>query len=123
MADNSRCFVCHMNYADEELTVTHQRANVGCTSCHGMCDDHCSDEAHLTPPDIMYRRGKINPACMKCHPAKDLQEAKEHQPLLADPDAANQVCTDCHGDHGLETRQVRWDKETGKLLPQDQATP
>jgi hypothetical protein len=27
------------------------------------------------------------------------------------------VCTDCHGNHRLKIRTVRWDRKTGKLLP------
>jgi len=30
VADNSRCHVCHINYADEALAVTHARANIRC---------------------------------------------------------------------------------------------
>ena len=30
--------------------------------------------------------------------------------------ATSRGCTDCHGDHRLRLRTVRWDKKTGKLL-------
>ena len=33
-ADNSRCFVCHINYMQEDIAVSHARANIGCASCH-----------------------------------------------------------------------------------------
>ena len=52
-ADNSRCHVCHINYSDEALAVTHARANISCEQCHGASDAHCSDEDNITPPDII----------------------------------------------------------------------
>ncbi|GAG08636.1 unnamed protein product, partial [marine sediment metagenome] len=30
VADNSRCYVCHINYEDEQLAVVHARANISC---------------------------------------------------------------------------------------------
>lgn len=35
IADNSRCFVCHANYEEEPLSVSHAKANIGCVRCHG----------------------------------------------------------------------------------------
>jgi hypothetical protein len=60
VADNSRCHVCHINYADEKLAVRHARANISCEQCHGTSDAHCSDEDNITPPDIMFPLQKIN---------------------------------------------------------------
>jgi hypothetical protein len=37
VADNSRCHVCHINYADEELAVEHARANISCEQCLILC--------------------------------------------------------------------------------------
>jgi len=45
VADNSRCFVCHFNYIEEDIAVTHARANMGCAHCHGECDEHIADES------------------------------------------------------------------------------
>jgi hypothetical protein len=63
---------------------------------------------------------KTDVLCEKCHeghdvPAADVvrkwqertEQKKEDKPI---------VCTDCHGDHRLKLRSVRWDKKTGKLL-------
>ncbi len=110
VADNSRCFVCHINYMQEPIAVTHARANVGCASCHGASDAHIADESwgsggNGTAPDVMYPRDKINPACMACHP-RDKIDAPHHQPVFADTDA--KVCTDCHGDHRLAQRRCKW---------------
>ena len=111
VADNSRCFVCHVNYMQEDIAVTHARANIGCAHCHGECDEHIADESWAsggngTAPDIMYPRPKINPFCMDCHP-KDEIDTEQHKPLFADT-AEKKVCTDCHGKHRLEIRKCKW---------------
>jgi hypothetical protein len=118
VADNSRCHVCHINYADEELAVRHARANIGCEQCHGACDAHCSDEDNVTPPDVMYPRTKINSSCMMCHP-KEKIETETHRPILDGAATENKYCTDCHGEHRLGYRTRRWDKNTGELLEDD----
>jgi len=106
VADNSRCFVCHINYQDDKLTSMHAKANIGCERCHGASDAHCSDEDNITPPDIMYPAEKINSFCKSCHPAAKLGGGKKY-------------CTDCHGEHRLSYRTRKWDKETGKLIEDD----
>jgi len=110
-ADNGRCFVCHVNYMQEKLAVTHARANLGCASCHGPSDAHIADESwgsggNGTAPDIMYPRDKINPSCMTCHP-KDKIDTTQHKAVFTDaPD--RKVCTDCHGNHRLPQRRSKW---------------
>lgn len=111
VADNSRCFVCHVNYMQEDIAVTHAQANIGCSHCHGECDEHIADESWAsggngTAPDIMYPRPKINPLCMDCHP-KDEIDTEQHESLFADT-AEKKVCTDCHGKHRLEIRKCKW---------------
>ncbi|MHC4658261.1 MAG: hypothetical protein ACYS83_03665 [Planctomycetota bacterium] len=118
VADNSRCHVCHINYADEELAVVHARANISCEQCHGACDAHCSDEDNVTPPDIMYPLEKINSFCMVCHP-KDKIDIQPHELVLAGTATEKKYCTDCHGNHRLGYRTRKWDKETGELLEDD----
>jgi hypothetical protein len=119
-ADNHACFVCHTNYQDESMAVEHANANVGCMKCHGESIAHRNDENNITPPDIMYPADRIETACVKCHethdvPAKKvLARWKERCPTKSDFNSL--VCTDCHGDHRLKLRTVRWDKKTGKLL-------
>jgi len=110
-ADNSRCFVCHVNYMQEKLAVTHASANLGCASCHGPSDAHIADESwgsggNGTAPDIMYPRDKINPSCMTCHP-KDKIDTPEHGAVLAGT-PEQKVCTDCHGNHRLPQRRCKW---------------
>lgn len=110
-ADNSRCFVCHINYMQEDIAVTHARANIACKDCHGESDEHIADESWAsggngTAPDIMYPRPKINPFCMGCH-SKDTIDTVQHKPLFADT-AEEKYCTDCHGSHRLTHRKCKW---------------
>jgi hypothetical protein len=117
-ADNSRCHVCHLNYSDEELAVSHARANIGCEQCHGASDAHCGDEDNITPPDMMYPKDKINSSCMACHPRESI-DTEQHQPLFGGTAIENKYCTDCHGSHRLSYRTRRWDKTTGELIEDD----
>jgi len=110
-ADNSRCFVCHINYIQEDIAVTHARANIGCADCHGESDEHIADESWAwggkgTPPDIMYPRAQINTFCMGCH-TRDKIDTEQHKPLSAII-SAEKFCTDCHGNHRLSERKCKW---------------
>jgi hypothetical protein len=110
-ADNSRCFVCHVNYMQEELATIHAKANVSCATCHGPSDAHIADESWAsggngTAPDRMYTRDKINSSCMACHP-KDKIDTPQHRAILADL-GGQKVCTDCHGSHRLPKRRCKW---------------
>ena len=115
VADNSRCYVCHINYEEEALTFVHAMADIGCEQCHGSSDAHCSDEDNITPPDIMYPAAKIDSFCMRCH-TKDKIDIPVHKSVLADIGTEEGCCTNCHGEHRLSHRTRRWDKKTGKLL-------
>ncbi len=116
-ANNDRCHVCHINYAEEKFAVHHARHGVGCEKCHGPSDDHCGSESHELAPDLIYPRDRIAPACLKCHEPKTLAAQDMHTLNLVATPKAKKVCTDCHDTHRLEKRQVRWDKATRKLLP------
>lgn len=111
MADNSRCFVCHINYMQEDIAVIHAKADMGCANCHGESDEHIADESWAsggngTAPDIMYTRAQINPFCMGCH-TKEKIDTEQHKPLFAENND-EKFCTDCHGDHRLATRKCKW---------------
>ncbi len=118
VADNSRCYVCHVNYEEEPLTFVHAMADIGCQRCHGTSDAHCSDEDNITPPDITYPAAKIDSFCMGCH-TKDKIDIPVHKSVLADIGTEEGCCTNCHGEHRLSHRTRRWDKKTGKLLEDD----
>ena len=109
-ADNSRCFVCHINYMQEDIAVIHARADIGCAGCHGESDEHIADESWAsggngTAPEVMFLKPKINPFCMGCH-TKDKIDTEQHKPLFANVE--KMVCTDCHGSHRLEVRKCKW---------------
>jgi hypothetical protein len=124
---NPFCMACHANFDEEELVVTHKAAGIGCERCHGESFRHRSDEANVTPPELMYPKERINPTCMMCHPRQEIQRVESHRPILevnlspaetASPDGhARKYCTDCHGgEHRMNVRTTRWDKCTGKLI-------
>jgi hypothetical protein len=127
MADNTACFVCHGNYEEEQLAVIHAGEEVGCIDCHGESFAHRDDEDNVTPPDTMYWPEKIDPACQECHdthdvPAREvLQRWKERCPEKTD--FSKLVCTDCHGQHRLARRTVRWNKRTGELIIEKKDAP
>lgn len=111
MADNSRCFVCHVNYAQEEIAVVHARQDMACAHCHGESDEHIADESWAsggngTAPDKIYTKEQVNPFCMGCHPGSKLPE-KTHGILFTNP-PSDKHCTDCHGDHLLKERKTKW---------------
>jgi hypothetical protein len=125
---NPFCKACHLDFDEEELALDHELSGIGCERCHGESLRHRSDEANVTPPEMMYAKERINPMCMMCHPRQDLQDRKEHQPILEaglsifEPGLsgadAKKYCTDCHGGaHRMKNRTVRWDKCTGQRLP------
>ena len=110
-ADNSRCHVCHINYAQEKIAVTHAKIGMGCATCHGESDEHIADESWAsggngTAPDKMFPRDTINPSCMKCHTKEKIDEP-QHAPVFAEG-GDKKVCTDCHGEHRLPVRRCKW---------------
>ncbi len=119
-AKNSACFVCHANYREEPLVVSHAQPGIACTDCHGESFAHRNDENNTTPPDTMYPADQIDRSCQKCHATHDVPATEvvalwlKRRPQKTDPKSV--VCTDCHGDHRLKFRAVRWDKKTGKLI-------
>jgi hypothetical protein len=110
VADNSACYVCHVNYEHESLVVEHARENVGCVKCHGESIAHRNDEDNITPPDIMFPTEAIDRNCVQCHETHDAPARKvlarwqERCPLKENPE--DLVCTDCHGEHRLRFRTV-----------------
>ena len=123
-ADNTACFCCHTNYEEESFAAAHAAEDVGCIECHGKSHAHRDDEDNVTPPEVMYPPDKIAANCAKCH---EEHNAPAHEVIVrwqqrcpAKTDPKQLVCTDCHGEHRLKIRTVRWDKHTGKLLMRKQ---
>ena len=118
-AENDFCYVCHLNFQDEPFATWHQNANVGCMDCHGDSDGHSADEAHVIPPDKMYKKSDINDSCIKCHSRDKLKKRIGHRRFLTESDPKHKYCTDCHGKHSIPKRHRVWDKDTGKLISAD----
>ncbi len=118
--NNGSCYVCHGNYDEESLVVTHGKGEVGCIDCHGKSLDHRGDEDNITPPEKMYALKDVDKMCGKCHdehdaPAEDVVARwQERCPKKTDPEQI--VCTDCHFEHRMRFRTVWWDKATGELV-------
>lgn len=118
-ADNSFCYVCHLNFKNEELAQRHKQAGVGCMDCHGYSDDHSSDEDNVTPPEIMFPEEKIDSSCLKCHdPDRAGSPAGQDQAAMGTVNSQRH-CTLCHGEHRMAIRTRLWDKATGKLIFDD----
>lgn len=120
VADNNRCFVCHVNYKEEPFVQWHSQANVSCVQCHGDSAEHIADEANLTPPGRIYQRSMVGFNCFGCHP-KHNAPAREvvlrwQERVAGKVNPKRVICTDCHGDHRLKLRTIVWDKRTRALL-------
>jgi hypothetical protein len=123
---NPFCYACHADFEDEKLVARHEKAGVGCERCHGESERHRSDEANITPPEIMYPRSRIIPTCMMCHPRETIKHVLEHKAILEGaetifdeekPQGPGKVCTDCHAEnHKMNVRITRWNKATGEVL-------
>ncbi len=113
-ADNSYCFVCHLDYQEEPLAENHRAHGIGCVKCHGSSNAHVDDEEGETAPDTMYSRARINPACQGCHDKSRL--ASTCRSAISADTGATGVCTDCHGEHRLTERSKKWDRKTGELI-------
>ncbi len=123
-ADNFACYVCHANYETEELALVHARVGVGCAKCHGRSLEHCDDEAHEIPPDIMFALEEVDGQCATCHEGHDapatevLARYLERVPAKTNP--SDVVCTDCHGEHRLARRTVWWDRKTREMVVREE---
>ncbi len=126
-ADNTACYVCHVNYEEEPFVVEHAKANVGCMECHGKSYAHRDDEDNITPPDVMFPPEKIEPNCKKCHDTHDAPAVKVialwQERCASKTDPEELLCTDCHGEHRLKLRTVLWDKRTRKLIVRRESEP
>jgi hypothetical protein len=90
-----------------------------CRKCHAT---------HDVQPAAVVRRWKqrigdkkSDVLCKECHESHDIPAAavirKWQQRTSQKTNDKLIVCTDCHGQHRLNRRSVRWDKKTEKLLP------
>lgn len=107
---NAGCYVCHMTFVKEPLTVTHLKRKITCTGCHGTSAAHANDEdIGATPPDNVIKRDQVNDYCRKCHrkhpvnPEKLIARWLERKAATptSRPAGPAAVCTDCHGKHKI----------------------
>ena len=73
----------------------------------------------MNAPDILISKDDIQNQCMACHKRRQLVRSKKHKPILAGNAVENKYCTDCHGQHKMAQRTVRWDKETRELIVEE----
>jgi len=118
LGPNAACYVCHTTFVYEELSNVHLPKKVTCVRCHGLSAAHANDEEiGATPPDITFKRDKIDAACSTadCHEKHDVPARKIIARFLERrrPDSPSPaVCTDCHGMHKIERPE-----ESGKSDP------
>ncbi len=93
---NSACYVCHRNFDGEEISKEHLEEKVSCATCHGPSLAHRSDEDNVTTPDVMFTRGEVEGACLRCHKRHKAEKKRKDG---KEPPPPNPVCTDCHGNH------------------------
>lgn len=121
-AENEACYHCHANYQEEPLVLAHASHEIGCVKCHGPSHDHRDDENNITPPDRMYPLDTIDESCRACHGTHDAAAvaviARWRERVPETTELGRIVCTDCHGEHRLRIRTVRWNRATGELLPE-----
>ena len=122
MGPNAACYVCHMTFVYEELSNVHLPEEVTCVRCHGLSAAHANDEnIGATPPDVTFKRDKIDAACRECHEEHDVAAKKviarciERE--LSDFPA---VCTDCHGTHKIERPEESDESDPSPAPAEDQ---
>jgi len=127
---NPFCKACHLDFDEEEMALNHEIVGIGCERCHGESLRHRSDEANVTPPQLMYTKERINPTCMMCHPRHEIRHVEDHGPILeaglsvfeseevaGDDEHTKKYCIDCHGvHHRMKVRTIRWNKATGEVI-------
>jgi hypothetical protein len=104
LGPNAACYVCHMTFVREELSKVHLVQKVTCVKCHGVSAGHANDEdIGATPPDITYKRHKVDASCSECHKEHDVSPRKVVARWLERKlSHKSPVCTDCHGTHKIE---------------------
>lgn len=110
---NDPCYMCHMLFTDEEISVAHLKAGFPCSHCHGKSLAHMADETFSTAPDVVYSKDEVNSFCRTCHPLHPnvppenlVQVWLARNSELFETGYAEKevVCTDCHGSHRIARR-------------------
>jgi len=90
------CVICHVDIADALARTKHERASIGCVTCHGLSKGHVKDENNEVKPDRVFPRHEIDPWCDGCH-FTTCSHAEADKPLPKG--ARRRTCVDCHGAH------------------------
>jgi hypothetical protein len=106
-ATNEYCNVCHVDFAGEELSVSHLKEKITCTKCHGESVEHMQDEQGMTRADIKFGRAEVDKYCKTCHgDHKHPEKVKAFRTEWTGKTRPNgrpithkSICTDCHGKH------------------------
>ena len=108
---NQRCYECHIDFQEEELSTTHQNKGVACVRCHGHSQPHIDDEVRATPPDAIFRARTMKVFCLTCHEPREHIKVKSHAleaARAAKTGKPERTCTACHGEHELvDTEAVK----------------
>ncbi len=102
-AANAGCYVCHMTFVKEPLSVTHLKAKVSCARCHGPSLAHANDEdIGATKPDKVFKHEQVPAFCRGCHKLPENHPEKIILGIVKrkKPEPGT-VCTDCHGKHKI----------------------
>jgi len=92
----SGCVACHAPIARQIVGSLHEKAGIGCTTCHGLSNGHMKDGTNLVKPDRVFPRRDVDPFCSGCHLDSCVQaHTKHHGP----PITPGHTCADCHGAH------------------------
>lgn len=101
---DKQCIDCHQDQGAEVRNTLHERAGVGCISCHGT--DEVVNEKHKYLPTFRPARvHQITALCAECHAgvADDFKGSAHDELPAGDVIADDQrsTCTACHDHHTM----------------------
>jgi len=95
------CTICHVDMADDLAGSKHEKAGIGCVTCHGHSKGHVEDENNEVKPDRLFARREIDRFCNGCHLATcPRAQTEERLPVGVN----RKTCADCHGAHEVRIR-------------------
>lgn len=107
---DDQCVACHEHQALDVKDTLHEKAEIGCVSCHGP--DEIANEKHLWKPG--FRRGRLPQVaelCGSCHKAVfDVFKPSAHFVAASKDDGVprhRSSCSSCHGHHTTQAASSR----------------
>ena len=87
------CQICHVDIVDKLRGTRHERAAIGCITCHGRSRAHVEDENNEVKPDRVLKGFDIDEHCNACHldTCPQTQTRRHHKPP--------RTCAACHDVH------------------------